>query len=110
MRLWKHASPRRSAIMLSGVAALGAAALPVGGAAATATVQAPAPHLHLFPTLQHHPDCVLPIVIAVECAGAGTPMSSGGGTVQTNPAVYIVFWGWGGRDPSGQAAYQQSFF
>jgi serine protease len=53
---------------------------------------------------------VLPVVIAVECAGVGTPMSSGGGAVQTSPTVYIVFWGWNGRDPSGQATYQQNFF
>jgi serine protease len=37
-------------------------------------------------------------------------MTWGGGAVQTNPAVYIVYWGWNGNDPAGEAAYQQSFF
>jgi serine protease len=37
-------------------------------------------------------------------------MTWGGGPIQAAPAVYIVFWGWNGRDPSGQGAYQQAFF
>jgi serine protease len=37
-------------------------------------------------------------------------MTSNGGPVQASPAVYIVYWGWNGNDPSGQAAYQEAFF
>ena len=40
----------------------------------------------------------------------GLPMTSNGGPVQGSPAVYIVYWGWNGSDPSGQAAYQEAFF
>jgi serine protease len=46
---------------------------------------------------------------------ASGPLSSGnnlafqGGSVETAPGVYIVYWGWT-SDPSGQAAYQESFF
>lgn len=72
---------------------------------------------HEFPTLnvselaRSHPgDCVLPIVVAVECMGDGTPMTYGGGAIQSAPAVYIVFWGWNGRDPSGEGPYQLAFF
>jgi hypothetical protein len=44
-------------------------------------------------------------------------LTSHGGAVQTNPAVYVVFWGnqWGSAtspgsiDPAGEAAYLQSF-
>jgi hypothetical protein len=42
-------------------------------------------------------------------AGAG-PLLSGGGPVQHNPKVYIVFWGWGSSDPSGEAPYLENFF
>jgi hypothetical protein len=55
-------------------------------------------------------DCVLPILVGVICTGVGQPMSYGGGPIQTAPNVYIVFWGWNGRDPSGQMAYQEKFF
>lgn len=112
MRLWKHAPVRRGAIVLSGLAALGATALPLGGSVAASSIYAPLPHIHIMPTLSAEKagDCVLPVVISVECAGLGTPMSSGGGAVQTNPAVYIVFWGWHGNDPSGMGPYQQAFF
>ncbi|MHB8587000.1 MAG: fibronectin type III domain-containing protein [Thermoplasmatota archaeon] len=33
-----------------------------------------------------------------------------GGTIQQFPKVYIVFWGWHGSDPSGEAAYLKKFF
>jgi serine protease len=55
-------------------------------------------------------DCVLPVVIAVTCVGVGEPMTYGGGPIQPDAAVYIVYWGWNGNDPSGEAAYQQAFF
>ncbi|HEV3232602.1 MAG TPA: hypothetical protein VG245_10160 [Candidatus Dormibacteraeota bacterium] len=38
------------------------------------------------------------------------PLLWGGGPVQHSPAVYIDFWGWNGSDPTGEAAYLQSFF
>lgn len=112
MRLWEHARLRRGAIMLGGLAALGATALPLSGSAAASSVYAPLPHIHMMPTLNPETahDCVLPVVISVECAGVGLPMSSGGGAVQTSPAVYIVFWGWHGNDPAGMGTYQQAFF
>lgn len=75
------------------------------------------PRIHAMPTIHDaripvdsNGDCVLPVVISVTCVGAGTPMTYGGGAIQSTPAVYIVFWGWNGNDPSGQAAYQQNFF
>ena len=55
-------------------------------------------------------DCVVPAVVTVICHGAGVPMTWGGGSIQTAPAVYIVFWGWHGSDPAGQGPYQQAFF
>jgi serine protease len=55
-------------------------------------------------------DCVLPVIAGIVCAGVGTPMTYGNGPIQTAPKVYIVFWGWNGRDPSGQGAYQERFF
>ena len=45
-----------------------------------------------------------------DCTPVGTPLVSRGGRVQASPAVYIVYWGWNGSDPSGQAAYQEAFF
>ena len=42
----------------------------------------------------------------------GTLLSYHGGSIQTAPMVYLVYWGsqWNNNDPSGQAALQQSFF
>lgn len=52
-------------------------------------------------------------VVGAPTVGAptlGAPMTSKGGPVQGSPAVYIVYWGWNGNDPSGQAADQEAFF
>ena len=99
------------------LAAGAASALALAIALPSAASAAPGPGrlvslgAHYLPTLtETRNDCVLPVVVNVTCAGAGTPMSWGGGPIQSAPAVYIVFWGWNGRDPSGQAAYQQAFF
>jgi hypothetical protein len=101
---------RSRALLLGGAAlAMAAAAAPISGSASTHASSA-LPHIHVLPTLSHRSDCVLPIVISVQCAGAGTPMTSGGGAIQPSAAVYIVFWGWNGNDPAGVAAYQQNFF
>jgi hypothetical protein len=98
-------------IALTGAAVLGVAAAPLSGSASSGAVPKTAvPRIHTLPTLQHHADCFPPVVISVACGGAGTPMTWGGGAVQTNPSVYIVYWGWNGSDPAGEAAYQQSFF
>jgi hypothetical protein len=113
MHLWRSRSIRPAALVFGGVGALGVATMPVGGSASATgagAVTSSLPHIHQFPTLQRHADCFPPVVVSVACGGAGTPMSWGGGAVQTSPAVYVVFWGWGGRDPSGQATYQQNFF
>jgi len=106
---------RRVLFLAAAVAAL-TISIPATGHASTAPVTASLGR-HFMPTLpevkaaQTHPeDCVLPIVVSVVCAGVGTPMSSGGGPIQSAPAVYIVFWGWNGRDPSGEGPYQQAFF
>lgn len=103
-------------LFAAGVVAALVISLPVPGRAASAPTTVSLGR-HFMATLpetryaQTHPgDCVLPVVVSVVCAGAGTPMSSGGGPIQSAPAVYIVFWGWNGRDPSGQAPYQESFF
>ena len=96
-------------------AALAAASVPrIGAASAAAAVT---PRIHAMPVIQDarvpsgpDGDCVLPVVIAVACVGAGTPMRYSGGAVNTHPGVYIVFWGWHGQDPSGEAAYQKRFF
>jgi len=102
---------RSLALVITGAAALGAAAAPLGGSAASgAVVKTGLPNIHVLPTLQRHADCFPPVVVSVACGGAGTPMTWGGGAVQTSPAVYIVYWQWNGRDPSGQAPYQQNFF
>ena len=39
-------------------------------------------------------------------------LSYHGGSIQTAPMVYLVYWGsqWTGNDPSGQATIQQNFF
>jgi len=41
---------------------------------------------------------------------AGTSMTWHGGPVQHTPHIYVVYWGWKGSDPSGEAARMQSFF
>ncbi|MHB8584949.1 MAG: hypothetical protein ACYDDF_03825 [Thermoplasmatota archaeon] len=33
-----------------------------------------------------------------------------GGAIQKFPKTFIVFWGWGGSDPSGEAPYLENFF
>jgi hypothetical protein len=81
-------------------------AAPGGSVAATL----PGPHIHALPTLAHHADCFPPLIVSVACGGAGTPMTSHGGPIQPAAAVYIVYWGWHGVDPSGQGPYQQAFF
>jgi serine protease len=112
MKLSRFATAKSGAILLGGAAALTvAAAVPTTGAASISPRSTTVSHvIHKLPTLQHHADCFPPVVVSVACGGAGTPMSSGGGTIQPNPAVYIVYWGWNGRDPSGQQAYQEKFF
>jgi len=41
---------------------------------------------------------------------AGTNMTWHGGPVQHTPKIYVVYWGWKGVDPSGEAARMNSFF
>ena len=41
---------------------------------------------------------------------AGNNMIWNGGPVQHTPHIYVVYWGWKGSDPSGEAARMQSFF
>ena len=41
---------------------------------------------------------------------AGSNMVWHGGPVQHTPHIYIVYWGWKGSDPSGEAARMQAFF
>ena len=41
---------------------------------------------------------------------AGSNMIWNGGPVQHTPHIYVVYWGWKGSDPSGEAARMQSFF
>jgi len=86
-------------------------------AAPLSSVTRALPHIHAMPVIRDARiplgatgDCVLPIGVAVTCVGNGTPMTYGGGAIQAAPSVYIVYWGWSGSDPSGQAAYQQRFF
>ena len=112
---------RRVAVLTTVCLGAGAAAaLPLTGlasGASSATGTVAAPRIHAMPTVSEaripatsKTDCVLPVVIGVTCVGVGTPMSYGGGSIQTSPAVYIVQWGWNGNDPNGVGAYQQSFF
>ena len=111
------------ALLAGGAAAAVAASLLPATASRAAASPAPSlpPTVHAMPTLDlvqerragigdSPADCVLPIIIAVDCQGVGQPMTYGGGPIQTAPKVYIVFWGWNGRDPSGQATYQENFF
>ncbi|MHB8587029.1 MAG: hypothetical protein ACYDDF_14465 [Thermoplasmatota archaeon] len=68
------------------------------------TTPAPAPGIHLMGLLHssqaaksaHH--------------GGGAGLNYYGGNIEKYPMVYIVFWGWGGSDPSGEAPYLQNFF
>ena len=110
----------RALLLAAAAAAAGASALPLSGSASP-TLHASLPAgAHAMPTLDvmqaarakygQHADCVLPIIIGIECVGVGTPMTYGGGTIQTAPKVYIVQWGWNGNDPSGEGMYQQRFF
>jgi hypothetical protein len=113
MSFWRFRTVRTGALALGGaIVTLAVAGAPITGAASGHTaLRAPSvPHIHKLPTLQHHADCFPPVVVSVACGGAGTPMTWGGGAIQSNPAVYIVYWGWNGRDPSGQQAYQEKFF
>jgi hypothetical protein len=111
-----HVAPVRvrSRLLLAGtgLGILAAAAAAPSGAIGALDL-APVPttaHIHLLPTFAHHADCFPPLLVSVACGGAGTPMQSHGGPVQPAAAVYIVFWGWHGSDPSGQAPYQKAFF
>jgi hypothetical protein len=106
---------RRALLAAAGTAAFALSAPTAGHASGTPPTVGLGRHFMATLTetrdARSHPgDCVLPVVVSVECLGLGTPMTSGGGPIQTAPAVYIVFWGWNGRDPSGQAAYQEAFF
>jgi serine protease len=52
--------------------------------------------------------------LAVKAAHGARPTKSinltyHGGAVETAPAVYVVFWGWNGSDPSGEKAYYENF-
>lgn len=120
MRDADRSSLRRLAMPAAGLATVAVAAF---GSLHAAAAQAPlgalasVPRIHAMPTIANarvplgaNGDCVLPVVISVTCVGVGTPMTYGGGAIESSPAVYIVYWGWNGRDPSGQAAYQQKFF
>jgi hypothetical protein len=100
---------RSRALLLGGVAlTMAAAAAPISGSASTHASSA-LPHLRVLPTLAHRADC-LPPIISLTCTGNGMRMTTGGGPIETSPAVYIVFWGWNGVDPAGMAARQQNFF
>ena len=100
------------------VVALAGSLLPAGGQASRTALPAGAIAMPSLTTLQAEraalhsetADCALPLVISITCVGVGTPMAYGGGAIQTAPKVYIVFWGWNGRDPSGQGPYQEQFF
>jgi serine protease len=41
---------------------------------------------------------------------AALDMTYHGGAIQKAPKVYLIFWGWNGIDPSGEAPYLISFF
>lgn len=61
---------------------------------------------------------IYPLVTSVtHSLGAGTgglfgptPLVYGGGPIQKGPKVYVTYWGWHGKDPSGEAARLQAFF
>jgi serine protease len=102
----------RLLLAAAGLGALAAAAVAPSGVIAArdlAPVPTAAP-IRALPTLAHRTDCFPPLLVSVACGGAGTPLRSHGGPIQPAAAVYIVFWGWHGSDPSGQAAYQEAFF
>jgi hypothetical protein len=105
----------KSLIAAASVAALSGGLARPGQAMSIGAQQLP--RIHAMATihdarvpLDANGDCALPVILAVTCVGVGTPMTYGGGPVETAPRVYIVFWGWNGNDPSGQAAYQERFF
>ena len=41
---------------------------------------------------------------------AGNNLNWNGGPVQHTPHIYLIYWGWKGSDPSGEAARIQSFY
>ena len=89
----------------------------VGASAALRRATSPRHLIHAMPTVHDariplgpDGDCVLPVAVAVTCVGVGEPMTYGGGPIEPDAAIYIVYWGWNGNDPSGEAAYQQAFF
>jgi hypothetical protein len=83
---------------------------------ASAAGGAPAPSAgapvarHAMPALGHTlPPPTLPALPGRGLAGGGNLIWHGG-EVQHAPKVYLVFWGWHGSDPAGEAAYLTSFF
>ena len=75
--------------------------------AAADTTAATTANVQVLMPLVRQASCV---ALLQECTAVGAPMGYRSGPVQSSPAVYIVYWGWNGNDPSGQAAYQEAFF
>lgn len=99
--------------LAAAAASLLAVAGSIGSSASTVSARVPSTR-HLLGTVQQVQAArarlarnELGVPCEVECLG---PMLSGGGPIQHTPAVYIVFWGWHGADPAGEAPYLQNFF
>jgi serine protease len=81
------------------------AAVPAG-ASLSGVEPAPSFVKHSMPVL----DLTAPSAPVVSAGPNVNNLINHGGPVQTNPKVYIVFWGWAGSDPNNVAPYLQNFF
>lgn len=104
---------RQRLILVASVLAIAMVAnAPLSLATAKGTGHAPhvmrtAPPLHKTPLTLRGPG------MASKAPGAAASnMNYNGGSIEQAPAVFLIFWGWSGgsNDPSGEAAYLQSFF
>ncbi|HEY8739744.1 MAG TPA: hypothetical protein VIN56_04035 [Candidatus Dormibacteraeota bacterium] len=96
-------------------AGIAAAALISGPALARAQVDAgvsrsPVKHLvkHIYPTVAGAVDTRNKRYLGVG-NGVG-PLLYGGGAVEKSPRVYLTFWGFNGKDPSGEQSRLVNFF
>ncbi len=103
-----HSGRGWRAALLAGAAALAAATLVAGPASAATAAPAPSTthqsgHRHTFWMRGHHAHATP--------SAAADNLAYGGGPVEHNPRVYLVFWGsqWD-SDSNGVASYLQNFF
>jgi serine protease len=98
---WRRVAP---ALLVAGVVALGMSA----PASAGATQGVPFAK-HVYPLVSGLNDRAGLPAKAVSVGNGFGKLQYGGGPIQKSPKVFVVYWGWHGSDPSGEAAYLERF-